>query len=172
MGNNYPGQPPSQPAGKEIHKEAQQELENLRRQIDGIDQQIVSLLAKRQTEVERVVALKKAHNLPVYHPAREENLISEKRNQGAKAGLDPDYIEELFRRILRQSRTEQSARLSDKVIRDDAAVLLVGGRGSMGRYFFRWFADSGYQVRILDRDDWPNVKKLCAGIKLAHQRSH
>lgn len=158
---------PEQTDRKESGDDAQQELENLRRQIDAIDRQIVSLLAKRQTEVERVVALKKNHNLPVYHPAREENLISERRNQGVEAGLDPDYIEELFRRILRQSRTEQSARLADKVVREDAAVLIVGGRGSMGRYFSKWFSDSGYQVRVLDRDDWPKVGKLCTGIKLA-----
>jgi chorismate mutase / prephenate dehydrogenase len=167
MPKNRPEQTGSQPAANKIHKNAQQELEDLRRQIDTTDHQIVTLLAKRQAEVKRVVALKKAHNLPVYHPAREENLISKRRNQGVEAALDPDYIEELFRRILRQSRTEQTARLGQKVVRDEATVLLIGGRGSMGRYFYKWFADAGYQVRILDRDDWSNVGQLCVGIKLA-----
>jgi len=147
--------------------DTEQKLEALRNKIDDIDRQIVSLLAKRQIEVEHVLALKKAHNLPVYHPAREENLISERRDQGSDAGLDPDYIEELYRLILRQSRTEQAARLAQKRVRDDTTILIVGGLGSMGQYFQRWFSDVGYKVRILDRDDWPNVEKLCAGIKLA-----
>ncbi|MBW2013074.1 MAG: bifunctional chorismate mutase/prephenate dehydrogenase, partial [Deltaproteobacteria bacterium] len=84
-----------------------------------------------------------------------------------EAGLNSDYIEDLYRRILRQSRAEQAARLSQKGVRAGATVLMVGGRGSMGQYFSKWFADAGYRVRILDRNDWLNVDKLCHGIDLA-----
>jgi len=159
--------PSSPQTGSPVRDKVEQELENLRKQLDTIDQKIVSLLAKRQAEVEHVVKLKKTHNLPVYHPAREENLISHLRNQGAEAGLDSDYIEELYRRILRQSRVEQTARLSKKGVRAGATVLIVGGMGSMGQYFSQWFGDSGYRVRILDRNDWVNVGRLCRGIELA-----
>ena len=143
------------------------QLETLRCQIDSIDRQIVSLLAKRQAEVARIVKLKTTHHGPVYLPAREENLISERREQGRSAGLDPDYLEELFRLILRQSRTEQAAALARKGVRPGATVLVVGGKGSMGQYFHRWFSRSGYRVRILNREDWPSVETLCDGIDLA-----
>lgn len=162
-----PKQPASLPTLNPVDNSVKQELETLRRKLDSIDQKIVSLLAKRHAEVERVVKLKKTHNLPVYHPAREENLISHLRNQGAEAGLDSDYIEELYRRILRQSRVEQTVRLSKKGVRAGATVLIVGGMGSMGQYFSQWFDDSGYRVRILDRNDWLNVGRLCHGIELA-----
>ncbi|MGD2028511.1 MAG: bifunctional chorismate mutase/prephenate dehydrogenase [Desulfobacterales bacterium] len=160
-------QPSSGKIANPVSDKVNQELEDLRKQLDAIDQKIVSFLAKRQAEVERVVKLKKAHNIPVYHPAREENLISQLRNQGAEAGLNADFIEDLYRRILRQSRAEQTARLSQKGVRAGATVLIVGGMGSMGQYFSKWFADSGYRVRILDRNDWLNVDKLCHGIELA-----
>ena len=167
MENNDTKQPNSTPTGSRVSDNVEQELEILRRQLDNIDREIVSLLGKRQAEVERVVSLKKAHNLPVYHPAREEDLLSQRRIQGAEAGLDPDYIEDLYRRILRQSRVEQTARLAQKGVRTGATVLLVGGLGSMGQYFHNWFADAGYNIRILDRHDWPNAEKLCEGIELA-----
>jgi len=167
METKHSKKPPLPTAAKKMGRNTDQKLEDLRRQIDVIDQQIVSLLAKRQVEVERVISLKKAYNLPVYHPAREENLISDKRLQGSEAGLDPDYIEELYRLILRRSRTEQAAQLAQKGVRDGAAVLLVGGRGSMGKYFQQWFSEAGYKVRILDIDDWEDVERLCADIKLA-----
>jgi len=167
MENDNAKEPSLPQVGSPVSDKVDQELEDLRKQLDTIDQKIVSLLAKRQAEVERVVKLKKAHNLPVYHPAREENLISQLRNQGTQAGLDSDYIEELYRRILRQSRIEQAARLSKKGVRAGAAVLIVGGMGSMGQYFSQWFDDSGYRVRILDQKDWLNVGKLCQGIELA-----
>ena len=167
MENNDTKQPNSMPTGNRVSDNVEQELEILRRQLDNIDREIVSLLGKRQAEVERIVSLKKAHNLPVYHPAREEDLLSQRRIQGAEAELDPDYIEDLYRRILRQSRVEQTARLAQKGVRAGATVLLVGGLGSMGQYFHNWFADAGYNIRILDRHDWPNADKLCEGIELA-----
>lgn len=147
--------------------DSEKEMQALRERLDAIDHQIVALLSARQAEVERIVALKKAHNIPIYHPAREENLISRLRNQGRKAGLDPNYVEELYRRVLRQSRVEQTAHMARKGVRTAATVLIVGGRGSMGRYFCNWFAGAGYGIRTLGRDDWPDVEVLCENVDLA-----
>ena len=98
-----PGQGEAVPAN---HAEAtaSAELEELRKSIDGIDERIVDLLAQRHRKVQEVVGLKRAQRLPVYHPAREENLISHRRQQAEEAGLDPDHVEELYRSILRQDR--------------------------------------------------------------------
>ncbi|MEA2109146.1 MAG: bifunctional chorismate mutase/prephenate dehydrogenase [Pseudomonadota bacterium] len=143
------------------------ELDQLRQKIDDIDDRFVSLLAERRELVEEVIQLKKKYRLPVYHPAREENLISQRRKQGSCEGLDPDFIEELYRLILRHSRVSQSQQLSRKAIKPGAAILLVGGSGEMGRYFHRWFNAAGYRVRILDQDDWTQVASLCQEIDLA-----
>ena len=146
---------------------AARELETLRQTIDAIDHDMVALLKARQEQVDKVVALKQAHGLPVYHPAREENLISEKRHTARAVGLDPDLLEDLFRRIMRQSRVEQTAQIARRGTKPGARVLLVGGAGAMGRYLFKWFADAGYRVRTLDTEDWHEVEKLCEGIDLA-----
>jgi chorismate mutase/prephenate dehydrogenase len=146
---------------------AELELAALRKAIDAIDHDMVALLKERQEQVDRVLALKRAHGLPVYHPAREENLISEKRRTARAVGLDPDFLEDLFRRILRQSRVEQTAKMARRGLRPGARVLLVGGAGSMGRYLQGWFADAGYRVSSLDRDGWDGVADLCADIDLA-----
>lgn len=148
-------------------KAVSQALDAFRRDIDTIDEEIVSLLARRKAVVEEVVAFKKNHDLPVYHPAREEDLISRKRDQGVKAGLDPDYLEALFRTIIRRSRVEQAGTMAKKGVFPGAVILIAGGRGGMGAYFHHWFLEAGYQVRILDKDDWPNVRELCSGIDLA-----
>jgi chorismate mutase / prephenate dehydrogenase len=143
------------------------ELASLRKAIDAIDHDIVALLKERQEQVDRVVALKRTHGLPVYHPAREENLISEKRRTARAVGLDPDFLEDIFRRILRQSRVEQTAQLARRGVKPGARILLVGGAGAMGRYLGRWLADAGYRIRVLDREDWEAVQTLCDGIDLA-----
>ena len=151
----------------DLSDKADRELDALRKTIDAIDHDMVALLKERQEQVDRVVALKRAHGLPVYHPAREENLISEKRRTARAVGLDPDFLEDLFRRILRQSRVEQTAQMARRGARPGGRVLLVGGAGAMGRYLQRWFAQAGYQVRILDRSDWDAAGALCEGVDLA-----
>jgi chorismate mutase/prephenate dehydrogenase len=145
----------------------QKRLEALRKSIDDTDEKIVSLLAKRQKFVEKIVEIKKKNNLPVYHPAREEDLISERRNQSRKSGLNADFVEELFRIILRRSRMEQSGQMSQKGLRPGATILIVGGYGEMGRYFEKCFSRAGYQVRLMGRNDWHQVSLLCRDIDLA-----
>lgn len=144
-----------------------QALSDLRQKIDAIDAQIVSLLADRQHVVGHVAALKKLHNLQVYHPAREEDLIFIRRQQAAKIGLSPDFIEEIYRTIIRRSRVLQTGSMALKSVRSGGVVLLVGGKGGMGRYFQECFCRAGYQVRILDKDNWPDAGQLCDGIDLA-----
>jgi chorismate mutase/prephenate dehydrogenase len=142
-------------------------LEQLRRTIDGIDEQIVALLAQRHATVQQVVAIKTAQHLPVYHPSREEDLISQRRDQAARVGLDPDHVEELYRSILRQSRVRQTVQVGRVPVRPGATVLIVGAAGKMGRYFSRWFESTGYQVRRMDREDWPRVTELCQDVDAA-----
>ncbi len=143
-----------------------QEILPLRTRIDEIDAQILSLLAQRQTEVGKVVDLKKKHHMPVYHPAREEDLISRLREQAVRASLDPDFMEDLYRVILRQSRVKQTGQMEHKGIRPGAVVLIVGGAGQMGRFFVSLFEKSGYQVRILGHQDWDRAAELCKEIDL------
>ena len=99
---------------KKDNKKFQDQILPLRNEIDAIDAKILSLLARRQAQVEKVVALKKAHSIPVYHPAREEDLISTLRFQSQHHGLDPDFMEDLYRVILRQSRVKQTQKMEEQ----------------------------------------------------------
>jgi chorismate mutase/prephenate dehydrogenase len=142
------------------------QLDQLREQIDSIDKQLVDLLAQRCQVVQQVTEVKQQHDLPTFHPAREENLISARRAQATQAGLDPDYVEDLFRTMLRHSRIGQLDTLGRRGVRPGAKVLVVGGRGQMGRFFATWFRQSDYDVRVLDREDWPQVRPLTRDVDL------
>ncbi len=142
------------------------EIIPLRANIDHIDSQILSLLAQRQDQVEQVVRLKKKHHMPVYHPAREEDLISELRTQAENAGLDPNFLEDLYRVILRQSRVKQAGQMEHKGLKPGARVLIVGGSGQMGRFFVSLFEKSGYETRVFSSKDWDRAEQLCKDIEL------
>ena len=148
------------------HKEEAQ-LTLLRGQIDDLDHQLVELLARRQKIVTEVVTFKKERQMSVYHPAREADMIDIRRGHGREVGLDPDYLEEIFRGIMRYSRSTQTAEISRIGVKPGAKILLVGGGGSMGRLFARWFTASGYEVRVLEVGDWDRVAELCSGLDMA-----
>jgi chorismate mutase/prephenate dehydrogenase len=143
------------------------ELDNLRSNIDEIDFKIIELLAKRKARVDQILAYKKEHGISVSHPAREEDMISKRRSIGEEKDISPDYLEELFRTILRQSRVGQTESKSEKGVRPGATVLIAGGTGGMGKYYADWFVKSGYETRILGSKDWENVESLCNGVDLA-----
>ena len=152
---------------KKDNKNFQTQIIPLRDEIDAIDAKILSLLARRQAQVEKVVALKKVHSIPVYHPAREEDLISKLRLQSQSHGLDPDFMEDLYRVILRQSRVNQTQKMEHKGVLPDAKVLVIGGEGQMGGLFATLFTKSGYEVKILTEHNWNHAHDLCQGIDLA-----
>ncbi|MEA3332206.1 MAG: bifunctional chorismate mutase/prephenate dehydrogenase [Pseudomonadota bacterium] len=151
----------------EKNSQEQVQLNRLRGQIDDLDHQLVELLARRQEIVDEVVAFKKERQLSVYHPAREADMIDIRRRHGRDVGLDPDYLEEIFRGIMRYSRSTQTAEISRVGVKSGAKILLVGGGGAMGRLFNRWFTDSGYEVRILEVDDWDRAAELCLDLDMA-----
>ncbi len=142
-------------------------LEGLRAEIDRIDRDLVSLLAERRRVVARVADHKRRLGLPVYHPAREEDLISRRREQAREAGLDPDLVEDVFRAIVRASREAQARGLRAPGVRPGAKVLVVGGRGAMGARLVEWFSAAGYRTEVLERDDWGRARELAEGADLA-----
>ena len=145
----------------------QEKIKPFRDEIDRIDADILSLLVRRQAQVEKVVALKKACHIQVYHPAREEDLISRLRRKSEQTGLDPDFMEDLYRVILRQSRVKQTRQMEHGTIRPGAKILIIGGEGQMGSLFARLFRNSQYEVRILGESDWNRAPELCRDIDLA-----
>jgi chorismate mutase / prephenate dehydrogenase len=145
----------------------QKKIIPLRGKIDEIDSKILSLLAQRHDQVLKVVKLKKEYNIPVYHPAREEDLISKIRIQADKADIDPDFMEELYRVIMHHSRVKQTDHMELNGILPGAGILIIGGEGQMGSFFASLFTKSGYEVRILGESDWHRAEKLCQDIDLA-----
>jgi len=78
-------------------------MEALRRRIDGIDRRLVALLNERAGCAIALGRVKKARALPIYQPAREEEVLGnvQKTNGGP---LQPEALRRLFERIIDESR--------------------------------------------------------------------
>ena len=131
------------------------ELDGLREQIDTIDSQLVELLAKRADITTRVGRYKSQVGLPIYVPEREAELIAKRRVEAENKGVSPGLVEDLLRRIMRESYHTQNVSFlcTNPQIKK---IVVVGGAGALGRIFVDMFQRSGYQVEILEEADWQN----------------
>lgn len=84
-----------------------EELQNLREQIDQVDKTLLSLLAKRMQLVAEVGEVKNRHGLPIYAPDREAAMLASRRNEAEKMGISADLIEDVLRRVMRESYSKE-----------------------------------------------------------------
>jgi chorismate mutase/prephenate dehydrogenase len=134
-------------------------LDELRLQIDAIDSQMVELLAQRSKLTAQVGQYKSQVGLPIYVPEREAELITKRRQQAKDRGVSPVLVEDLLRRIMRESYHTQNVTYlcTNPLIKK---IVVVGGAGALGRIFVDMFKRSGYPVVILEQRDWPNAAEI------------
>ncbi|MCL2300183.1 MAG: chorismate mutase [Firmicutes bacterium] len=80
-------------------------LDNLRAEIDAVDDELAALLARRMDLAARVAAIKRETGMPVFRPARERAILE---RLGAR--IEPQYLSALqtiYEAIFRASRAYQ-----------------------------------------------------------------
>lgn len=141
-------------------------LTELRDRIDVLDGELIEFLARRHQLVAEVADRKIDLGLPVYVREREEAMFRDRRAEAEQHGVAPDLAEDLLRRIMRESYSAEGARGFRCALDNPRPVVIVGGRGQMGRLLHQAFTASGYEVRILEREDWDHANEICAGAGL------
>ena len=89
-------------------------LEDLRKDIDRVDEVLVRLLNERARCVCEVGRLKKEQGIEIYQPAREKDVLKHVREVASEGPLGPDAIARLFERIIDEAR-----RLERRVVHGD-----------------------------------------------------
>ncbi len=75
-------------------------LAELRRAIDGVDDELVSLFAKRFELVRHVAEFKKSRGLPAAIPSRVAQVVGRVRLEAEERGFPPDTAEKLWRLLI------------------------------------------------------------------------
>ncbi|KYK90653.1 prephenate dehydrogenase [Aggregatibacter actinomycetemcomitans serotype d str. SA508] len=135
-------------------------LAELREQIDSLDHELLQLLAKRQQVVHKVGEVKQQHGLPIYAPQREAEMLQRKREAAEQMGLSPNLIEDVLRRIMRESYVSENQFGFKTVNPQIRKIVIVGGRGKLGSLFCRYLQGSDYQVKCLERDGWARAEQI------------
>ena len=83
-----------------VHTE---DLSDLRRQIDEIDDQIIAILAKRMRISGEVAQYKKEHSMPVLQAMRYDEILTKRSEQGSRLGMSSEFVKEVFEAIHAES---------------------------------------------------------------------
>jgi chorismate mutase len=95
-------------------EEAVHALEEYRVSIDALDLRLLELLNERTRVVEDIGRVKRAAELPIYEPRREEQVFENIATHNG-GPLTPDAVKRIFERIIDEMRTIQRIRMQTSV---------------------------------------------------------
>jgi chorismate mutase len=91
--------------------EARRKLEEFRVLIDDLDRQLVDLLNQRTRVVEDIGRVKRAAQLPIYEPKREDQVFANISQASGEGPLTKEAVRRIFERIIDEMRMVQRVRM-------------------------------------------------------------
>ena len=127
------------------------ELEELRRRLDAIDDGIVDLIAERQEVVNTIGEHKLNTGAPLRHFAREREVIERGMKRAESLGVSERLARDILETLIHHSLGKQEAfQLSRSEHGQGQRALVIGGLGRMGVWMCRYLDMLGYRVDVAD----------------------
>ncbi len=82
-------------------------LQNLRREIDNIDDELLNLIAKRMSVSEQIGHFKKEHKVTILQMDRWKQVLEHHINKGVSLGLNEESVRDIFEIIHKDSINRQ-----------------------------------------------------------------
>jgi chorismate mutase-like protein len=95
------------------------QLEEFRKEIDALDDQIIDALSKRFEVCRQVAHFKKAENIPMMQPGRVEEVKKHRQDLGFQKRISKDFMLNLYDLII-----QESCRIEDEIIEENPVVSL------------------------------------------------
>jgi chorismate mutase/prephenate dehydrogenase len=131
-------------------------LDELRRQLDQLDQQLLQTIAARQSTSREIARVKRSTGHPTRDYGRERDVLLGARNYAQNLGVSPDVAETVMRLLIRSSLTTQErASVAATASGSGRRALVIGGAGKMGAWFTQFLGSQGFQVEVADPQALP-----------------
>ncbi len=89
------------------NEEMTESLASLRKQIDEMDESLITLLTKRMRVSREIGQYKKKHNMAVVQTTRYSEILDKRGVQGSMCGMSPEFIKKVFEAIHEESVRQQ-----------------------------------------------------------------
>jgi chorismate mutase len=88
-------------------KQTTENLKELRQQIDEIDNELLSILAKRMRVSKEIGQYKKEHNMPVLQTVRYDEILEKRISEAGKMGMGSEFMKTILEAIHEESIRQQ-----------------------------------------------------------------
>ncbi len=75
------------------------QLQNLRNEIDIIDNQLLEILARRLSIIEKIGDFKKKHNITILQSERSKFIFSDRMSKGSALNIQQDFLKSILKTI-------------------------------------------------------------------------
>lgn len=144
-------------------------LEALRRRIRNLDAALLGLVAERMELAREIGREKQAAGIPLRDFEVEKNVLERAARSAAELDLAPEIAREVMRTLVDEACRVQEVDSYSAFAGAAETILIVGGRGRMGRWFARFFSSQGHRVRVHDRSpddgEHPDAPTLESGLE-------
>jgi chorismate mutase len=86
-----------------------QEIKQLRKRIDEVDEQILQFLCERMGICRSIGLIKEKHGMPIQDFPRENDVYAHVREKAAELGLDPSSMEVIYHQIVNMCSIAQES---------------------------------------------------------------
>ncbi len=126
-------------------------LEELRKHLDQLDQQLLQIIAARQSTSREIARVKRSTGHATRDYGREREVLLGARNTAQNLGVSPDVAETVMRLLIRSSLTTQErASVAAHASGSGRRALVIGGAGKMGAWFVQFLGSQGFEVEVAD----------------------
>lgn len=126
-------------------------LDDIRMDIDRVDNQLIDLLAKRLQLVEKIGNIKRKDGIPVRDVNREQSLLKKMSDKAIEKQVPVSLIEAIMPPIFHESYKQEHQKGYQRL--GPKKIVIIGAKGKMGQLFYEYFSLSGYDIIGLDKDD-------------------
>ncbi|MCX2818447.1 MAG: chorismate mutase [Methanobacteriota archaeon] len=93
--------------GSETRNGQQGSLDELREEIEEIDNGIVESIARRTYVAESIARVKEERGMGIHDPDREEEVLERVEERAESLEVDPETVREVFELLMGMSKDEQ-----------------------------------------------------------------
>lgn len=138
-------------------------LDALRAQMAEVDRTIIHAVARRLELAKAVGESKRAAGLPLRDYDAEKRVLTRAAELATNAGVPADLARTLMQSLINEARLEQERQSYAAYSGDAEHIVIIGGRGKMGRWLYDFFENQGHHVAAWDI----NGAERGAGLQLA-----
>jgi chorismate mutase len=94
-------------------------IKQLRKRIDEVDEQILQSLSQRIEICRSIGLVKEKHGIPIQDFPRENDVYARMRERAAELGLDPARVEAMYRQIVNMCSAVQESKAKNETVLED-----------------------------------------------------